>query len=204
MQQLLCKDLQSGDLMLKVNSGTFSNRLIALGQKLGGQANSQVTHAGVMFDKTLIIEAQGGGVKANDLRVQNKDLGYLVYRPTHPAIANGAGACAKLLFDIQGRHGNLKYNLVGTSGTLGGRPGSPQSRGDMDALLDRILAGKTHPMFCSQFVVYLYQFVAEQNGIAAATLFNIRDAKVSPATLAALLQSNGYFAEAGYLIPKER
>ena len=74
----------------------------------------------------------------------------------------------------------------------------------MDALLDRILAGRNHQFFCSQFVVFVYQFVAEQCGMAAASMFNFADAKVPPSTLAATLERHPAFAEAGYVLAAER
>jgi len=71
-------------------------------------------------------------------------------------------------------------------------------------LLDRILAGKGHPFFCSQFVVYVYQFVAEQNGMRGAQWFNLNDAKVSPSVLASKLQGSPFFTEVGYMMPNAR
>jgi hypothetical protein len=205
MNQLRCKDLRAGDLMLKFNAGSLINQVIALGQQAAAQLNPQVVHAAVMFDSTYMVEASGGGIHASDLRVQNAAFGYVVYRPRNLAIANGAGTCAKMMFDIQGRHGNLKYSIPGAVGSLFPRGGAaPQSPDAMDQLLDRILEGRTHQFFCSQFVVFVYQFVAEQNGIGASSLFPLRDAKVSPSTLASLLQANPQFGEAGYMMPNER
>ncbi len=205
MNQLRCRDLHPGDLMLKFNAGGATNRIIALGQRMAAQLNPQVVHAGVMFDKTYIVEASGGGIHASDMRVQNKAFGYVVYRPRNGAIANGAGTCAKMMFDIQARHGKLKYSVPGAVKSLfPGGATAPHSPDAMDVLLDRILEGRTQRFFCSQFVVYVYQFVAEQNGIRADTVFRARDAKVSPSALASLLQQNGHFDEAGYMMPNER
>ena len=204
MQQLRTRDLQPGDLMLKASDGSVLSKAISLGQNMVGQLNAQVVHAGVMFDKTYIIEAQGSGVSANDLRVQDKKYGYLVYRPVRPNFGQGAGTCAKIMFDIQMRNKNLQYNLLGAIGSLFGRAGNAKTAADMDSLLDRILAGKGHPFFCSQFVVYVYQFVAEQNDVPAAQVFNLNDAKVSPSVLASKLQGSAFFKEAGYMMPNER
>jgi hypothetical protein len=74
----------------------------------------------------------------------------------------------------------------------------------MDALLTRILEGRQQRFFCSQFVVFVYQFVAEQSGIPAAALFNVNDAKVAPSELAAKLQHHRYFKEVGYMMPNQR
>ena len=205
MNQLRCKDLQSGDLLLKFNAGSAINRLIALGQGARGQLNPQVVHAGVMFDQTYIVEASGHGIHASDMRVQNKDFGYLVYRPTNGSVARGAGTCAKMMFDIHTKRGNLKYSIPGAVSSLfpSGAAG-PASRSTMDGTLDRILEGRTHRFFCSQFVVYVFQFVAEQNGLPASSHFSIQDGKVSPSTLASMLQSSAAFSEAGYMMPNER
>lgn len=202
MQQLKCRDLKSGDLLLKLNDGSFTSNIISFGQT--GLLNPKVIHAGIMFDNNIIIEASGPGVIANDLRIQDKKYGYIVYRPTNPAIAAGAGTCAKLLFDIQHKHKTIKYNLIGTVMTRIGSSGTAKSPEQMDKLLDDVLAGKNSPMFCSQFVVFVFQFVAEQNGQAGSTIFNISDAKASPSRLASILQSNSSFKEAGYMMPNER
>ena len=53
-------------------------------------------------------------------------------------------------------------------------------------------------------MVYVFQFVAEQNGIPAASLFAASDAKTSPSNLATRLQGHAFFTEAGYLAPGER
>jgi len=204
MKQLKTRDLQPGDVMLKASDGSILSKAISLGQNLRGQLNPQIVHAGVMFDNTYIIEAQGSGVSANDMRVQNAHYGYMVYRPTRSNFGRGAGTCAKIMFDIQTRNKNLQYNLRGAIGSLFGRSGNAMTAAGMDSLLDRILAGKGHPFFCSQFVVYVYQFVAEQNGVPASLLFSMNDAKVSPSVLASKLQGSSYFEEAGYMMPNER
>lgn len=204
MNQLRCRDLHAGDLLLKVSSGDIINRAIRLGQALAGQKNPDVVHAGVMFDSTYIVEASGAGIVANDLRVQNQAYGYYVYRCTNPNVAAGAGTCAKMMFDIHSKQGSLKYSVAGAIGSLMGAGGKPVEPSQMDQLLDRILEGKNNPFFCSQFVVYVYQFVAEQCGLSAATVFNLQDAKVSPSRLASYLQGHAMFKETGYMMPKER
>jgi hypothetical protein len=204
MQPLKTRDLQPGDVMLKVPDKSGISKAISLGQALAGQFYPWIVHAGVMFDNTYIIEAQGKGISANDLRVQNLEYGYVVFRPVQQNFGQGAGTCAKLMFDIQTRNRNLKYNLIGAIGSLFGGPGRALNPAEMDGLLDRILAGKNHPFFCSQFVVYVYQFVAEQNGIPATQVFNLNDAKVSPSILASRLENSDYFNGVGLMVPKQR
>jgi hypothetical protein len=204
MQQLHCRDLKAGDILLKVSDGSILSRAIQFGQHTVGGVNSGVVHAGVMFDSTFIIEAQGAGISANDLRVQNAHYGYHVFRCRNGSVAAGAGTCARMMFDIHQRGRNLGYSAGGAIGSLFGGAGRAASGSQMDALLDRILQGRHHRFFCSQFVVFVYQFVAEQCQLPAATLFSGNDAKVEPSELAAKLQRSPQFTEIGYLMPDQR
>jgi hypothetical protein len=163
-----------------------------------------LVHAGVMFDNTYIIEAQGSGVSANDLRVQNVKYGYIVFRPGAANIGDGAGTFAKILFDVNKKQGNLAYTVKGAVGSLVPGRGRASTASQMDSRLDQILAGKAHPFFCSQLVVMVYQFAAEQNGVAGSSLFPFADPKVSPSTLASHLTASSSFKETGYVLPNER
>jgi hypothetical protein len=202
--QLRCRDLTCGDILLKVSDGGVISRAIALGQRLVGQLNAQIVHAGVMFDSTYVIEAQGTGVSANDLRVRNVGYGYLVFRSPHRPLADGAGTFAKILFDVHQGTGNLKYTVAGAAGSLLPGSGRAATRTSMDLQLDAILAGRSHPFFCSQLVVMVYQFAAEQNGVPGNAIFPFADPKVSPSLLAAHLSQSAYFEEIGYLLSRER
>jgi hypothetical protein len=202
--QLRCRDLACGDILLKISDGSLISKAITAGQRMVGQLNPSVVHAGVMFDSTYIVEAQGQGVSANDLRVGNLNYGYLVFRATQRNVGDGAGTFAKVLFDVHQRGGNLKYTVPGAIGSLLGKPGSASTASEMDRRLDAILAGKGHPYFCSQLVVMVYQFAAEQNNIPGKTLFPFADPKVSPSTLAGHLVGHSLFQEAGYLLPGAR
>jgi len=202
--QLRCRDLRPGDVLLKVSDGSILSRAIQLGQSAVGGRNPGIVHAGVMFDSTYLIEAQGKGISANDLRIQNRSYGYYAFRCNKIDMARGAGTCAKMMFDIHQSGGQLGYSLIGAIGSLFGGRGEAATRGEMDALLDRILEGRSHRFFCSQFVVYVYQFVAEQCGVAAASLFQVSDAKVHPSALAAKLKRHPLFREAGWLMPSQR
>ncbi len=202
MNQLKSRDLKGGDILLKLNDGSLTNKLIALGQR--GELNAQIVHGGIMFDSNIIIESSGPGLIANDIRVQNKAKGYIVYRPTNNNLATGAATCAKMMFDIQGKNNSLKYNLIGTVKTKFGETGNAKSANEMDELCQRILTGKNTPMFCTQFVVYVFQWVASQSGISANSIFSINDAKATPSRLASILQGNSSFYEAGYMIGGER
>ena len=204
IRQLRCADLQPGDILLKVSDGSILSKAIQLGQNLAGGTNTSVVHAGVLFDKTFMIEAQAAGIVANDLRVQNRHYGYHVARSTRPNLGAGAGTCAKLMFDIHARGRNLGYSIAGAVGSLLGGRGRPTTRDEMDALFDRIVAGRSQRFFCSQFVVYVYQFAAEQSGIPASSVFPLGDAKVEPSALASAIARNGAFREVGYLLPDER
>jgi hypothetical protein len=208
--QLRCRDLAPGDILLKVrvDKGSWSSWLIShgiqLGQRATGRQNVHITHAGVLFEKTFIIEALSAGISASDLRVQNLTYGYQVFRCANADMAAGAGTCAKMMFDINQNRGSLPYTVPGAFRSLLGSSGRPPTPGEMNGLLDRILEGKGQSFFCSQFVTYVYQFVAEQSGVAARKVFNVSDAKVPPATLATALVGHPLFQEAGYLFPGER
>jgi hypothetical protein len=201
---LRCRDLGPGDILLKVSDGSLLAAAIQAGQSIVGGANARIVHAGVLFDGNFVIEAQAAGIIANDLRVQDLRYGYHVFRCKRPDMAQGAGTCAKMMFDIHARTGSLRYSIGGAIGSLFGGSGRPASPGEMDALLDRILAGRMQPFFCSQFVVYVYQFVAEQCGVPASLLFDANDAKVEPSVLTSVLARSPHFAELGYLMPNAR
>lgn len=210
IRTLKCRDLSAGDILLKVadksiSLGGATSFAIQMGQSLAGAQNPGIVHAGIMFDSTYSIEAQGAGISANDLRVQNRHYGYYVYRCKDPAMARGAGTCAKMMFDIHKRHGSMKYDILGAVGSLfgfgGGKPITPDQ---MHALLDEILTGRNNGFFCSQFVVYVYQFVAEQSGKAPASIFSYSDAKATPSALAVSLVRSSAFTEVGSLLPDER
>jgi hypothetical protein len=202
--QLRCRDLRPGDILLKVSDGSILSRAIQLGQSLVGGRNPGVVHAGLMFDSTFIIEAQREGITANDLRVQDRSYGYYVFRCSKIDMARGAGTCAKMMFDIHQRGAQLGYSLAGAVGSLLGGRGKAATPKEMDELLDRILEGRSHRFFCSQFVVYVYQFVAEQCGVSATSLFQVSDAKVHPSGLAAKLKRHSMFSEVGWLMPNQR
>jgi hypothetical protein len=203
--QLRCKDLKAGDIMVKVNDQSLVNRLIQAGQALFREKNPDITHAGLMFDSTYIIEAQGDGIVANDLRVGDVANNYYVYRCSNPDMARGAGTCAKMMFDIHAQHGNLKYGLLDAIKSIFGNKGKALTPGEMDNLLTRILEGKGQRFFCSQFAVYVYQFVAEQLSIPASQVFSVNDAKVSTSELPALLGAKpALFSEIGWLFANER
>jgi hypothetical protein len=204
VKQLFCRDLKPGDILLKMATNSFTHRLIQLGQGLAGQPNAFLGHAGIALDTQFVIEAQAHGITGNHLAMKNRDCGYIVYRPTNPLLGQGAATAAKLLLDIHQRQGNLKYGAKGAVKSLFGGSGTAKSGGDLDVLLDRILAGKNQSFFCSQFVVYVYHWAAAQSGIPSNAVFSVSDAKASPSVLASKLVGNAHFTEAGYMLPNER
>lgn len=204
MQQLLCRDLKPGDVLLKMATPSVTHKLIKLGQRLAGQPNAFLAHAAIALDTQFAIEAQKAGVTANHLAMKNKDAGYIVYRPHKPALGTGAATAAKLLLDINQRTGQLKYDAIGAAKSLIAGSASAKTAADMDALLDNMLGGHAHPFFCSQFVVFVYQFAGLQSGMGATAVFSLPDPKVSPSALASMLVANPQFSEAGYMLPNER
>ena len=201
--QLRCRDLRPGDLLLKLNAGNPVNVGIELLQRATGHLFPEIVHAGVLFDPFYIVEASGEGVHANDLRVGNAPFEYIAFRCTTPTIADGAGTYAKVLLDIHARQHAVPYNLAGALWSLVAGPGKASTPAQMDKGLDDMLRGHKHPYFCSQFVVAVFQFAAEQNGKAASTLFDALDA-MPPSRLASMLLRSQAFTLAGYLTSNVR
>jgi hypothetical protein len=205
MKQLRCIDLKPGDILLKMANDTVTHAIIQFGQRvLAGQKNWRLAHAAIAFDTQFAIEAQAVGVTANHLMMKDRDCGYIVFRPQNKALGQGAATAAKLLFDIAKTHGNMKYNTPGVVTAIFGNKGTSKSADEMDALLTKVLEGKGHKFFCSQFVVYVYQWAAEQCGIPGRSVFDIADPKVSPSDMATLLVQSSHFTEAGYMVANER
>lgn len=204
MKQLLCRDLRPGDILLKMATNSLTNRVIRIGQQLAGQPNAFLGHAAIALDTQFVIEAQAHGITANHLAMKDKDCGYMVHRPRNRELGQGAATAAKLLFDVQQAQGNLSYNLLGAVGSLFGGSGRAKTPDDFQDLFDRIISGRNQPFFCSQFVVYVYQWAAEQSGLAPRSIFAVSDAKATPSVLASKLVGNPSFVEAGYMLPNER
>lgn len=204
MKQLFCRDLRPGDILLKMATTSLTHRLIQAGQEWAGQPNAFLGHAAIALDTQYCIEAQASGVSANHLAMKNRDCGYIAYRPVNTALGRGAATAAKLLFDIHQSSGSMKYGAMGAVKSLFGGAGAPSNAEDMDALLTRVLSGKGQPFFCSQFVVYVYQWAAQQSGLGAKGVFDLSDAKATPSVLASKLVGNPQFTEAGYMLPNER
>ena len=198
------KDLRPGDIMGQYQNGSLAGRAIAFGQSLMVGHHSGVVHAGILFDNTYMVEALNKGIRARDLRIQNRSYHYLVFRATNPRVAQGAADCANMMLRIHHTQKSMPYTITGAVGSIFGSDTGPKDAGALDALLDGILAGKEHAFFCSQFVVYVYQFVAEQNGFRSGYLFNMSDPKVSPARLMTYLDSSPNFKPVGELPANER
>lgn len=202
--QLRSRDLCAGDILLQASHGSASNRLIEFGQAITGGQNASIIHAAILFDAHYVIESSGKGLDAADLRVANKDYGYLVFRCHDRDLAQGAATTAKMLFDVHARGQNLSYSYLGALASIFRRSGTAASSSALDSRMEQLLAGRSHPFFCSQFVVFCYQFAGEQGGAHAASLFPFSDARISPSALAASLCRHRLFGEAGYLLPGER
>jgi hypothetical protein len=204
MAQLFGRDLRGGDILLQVNGGSFTQQAIRLGQKAMGRGTEEIIHAGILFDNRYLIESDKKGIVANDIYLKDKGYGFQVYRPLNPALAAGAATCAKIFLDINARTGGLPYNLSGAVASIFKNPGAASARSQMDSAFDEMIKGRNHPFFCSQVVVFIFQFVAEQNNIAAKKLFPFADACVPPSVLAAALKRHPMFQEAGYLLENQR
>ena len=97
-KQLRCRDLQPGDIMLKAKDSEFLSKLIFSAQVVSGGEDPYIVHVGIMFNQSQIIEAQSSGLMINNLRGQNNDYSYVVFRCKRTDVANGAATCAKMLF----------------------------------------------------------------------------------------------------------
>jgi hypothetical protein len=182
-----------------------TSRIIEWAQRKAHQLNSQVVHGGVMFDSTFMVEALRHGIQASDLRVQNAAYGYIVYRPCSEDLGKRAAKCAKAMFEINQHQKNLAYPLPHKmAGSLSANSGAAPEADEMVKLFRRISDRAKQPFFCSQFVVFVYQYAGQLVGINPASIFAASAAKVSPSTLASLLQANSYFEEAGYVMAGER
>lgn len=155
-------------LLIKDNKSDPLSNLIFASQMLTGAQHSYVTHAGNKFDKSYIIESQGVGIYANDVRVQNRDIAYAMYRGKNINAAKGAATAAKMLFDIHKTGRSFSYNHGGAFGSLFNTgSGKARTAATMDDLLENVLVrGKSSSLFCPQFVVFVYQFVGVQNMFA--------------------------------------
>jgi hypothetical protein len=204
MRQLLCRDLKSGDILLKMATNSLTHKIIRGAQRFMGQPNYFLGHAAIALDTQFAIEAQSVGVTANHLAMKNKDCGYIVFRCKRPSLSTGAATAAKMLLDINQAGGKLKYSISGAAKSLIGRSPPPRTADEIDSLLDDVLRGRGHRFFCSQFVVFVYQFAALQSGVPARSVFPLSDTKVSPSMLASMLQRNTWFDEVGYMMPNER
>jgi hypothetical protein len=199
--QLHHHGLMSGDLLLEAYDSTFTALKISIGQRIAGQANTKVVHAGVMFDPTDIIEAVGAGIAKNNLAGVHSRCGYLVFRCRNQEIATSASILAEIMFDAHQNQGTGPYSVIGAMKTAYGRQRSSPDLQKMEKMLDGLLSGDPQPVFCSMFVVTCFQLAAEANGISAAEIFPWAAEKMSPGELAKDLERNYLFEEVGYILP---
>ncbi|MGH9574864.1 MAG: hypothetical protein ACRD40_15210 [Candidatus Acidiferrales bacterium] len=204
MPQLFGRDLRSGDILLEWNAGTAIHQAIRFGQKLMNRGSEELIHAGILFDNRYLIESNAHGITASDIYLQDKGYSYSVYRPNNPSLAAGAATCAKVFMDIHARTGGMPYSIKGAVSSIFKGPGAAPSRDQMDIAFGQLIKGKNHPFFCSQFVVFAFQFVAEQNKLAAAKIFPYGDGCVPPSLLGATLKTHPMFREAGYMLANQR
>jgi hypothetical protein len=200
--KLLCRDLKAGDIMLQFNQGNAPGKAIAFGQAMAGDRNSEIIHAGVMFDNHYIVEALSKGIMANDIRVKDRGLSYRVYRPHNALLGTTAGNVVKFLFDQHSAHGNLKYSYFGAVASLG--ESRPMSAIKVDKRVDDILSLKPTSFYCSQFVVMSYQLAGGQMGMTAESVFDLDDAKMPPGRLATCCERSVALEYAGYMVANER
>lgn len=192
-------NLRKGDIMMKYHDGSIISQVISFGQSITGYQHANVVHTGILCDQVHIVESQGAGVVINNLLTGNNQYGYKVFRPTNTMLGDGAATGAKMFADIHRRNNNLSYTIAtGVKSLFGGNASSATPR-TMDELMDRILEGRTSPFFCSHFVVYIYQFAAQQSGLPPSSIFDMSAAKANPARLMDVLIANPQFTYVGDL-----
>jgi hypothetical protein len=201
-KQLRCADLKGGDILLQFSTGNVVGKLIAFGQAMAGDKSSEFVHAGVMLDKTYMVEALMQGVTASDLRIQNKSFSYRVYRPRDSMLGATEANVAKFLFDHHQNNGSLPYSYVGAVAAIG--VAKPMSASHVDGVMDKIFSAQSSAFYCSQFVVLSYQLAAAQMGLSPASVFALDDTKMPPSRLAAACEQSVAFENLGYLSPNER
>lgn len=201
--------VKQGDLLLKYSDQSFTNKVIHWAQNkfqgnlLGG--NSDIAHAAIAIDGKTVVEAQGEGLSKNNLLTDNKEYTYEVWRCTNSNVGLGAGTAAEVFYDIHTANDqSLKYNLKGAALSLFKNKGVTP-RGEMDKIMDRMLAGHGVNFFCSEFATYCYQFSAEQNNVPASRLFNVSASSISPTKMRSILMNNPTnFKVIGFLDPARK
>lgn len=188
-------DLRGGDILLQVaDPETTDMRRIAQRLTGSGSSHSKIVHAGIMSNNYNIVEA---GLSKRQIWLRPGT--WVVYRAIDPKMAEGAATAATLLRDIHRRHNSIKYpdDLRKLLPCVLLPPSKPKSADEMDDFYERIMKDQNSPMFCSQLVVYIYQWVATQSGIPAEKVFNIKDNRTSPARLAKILEGSSQFTRLG-------
>lgn len=201
-RQLRCADLLGGDIMLQFSQGNIPGKAIAFGQAMVGDKNTEIIHAGVMFDKSIMIEALSKGISAADLRVGNRPYAYRVFRPRNPALGTTESNVVKFLFDHHQDHHSMPYAWGGAITSLG--RAKSMSASHVDRLMDDVLSLKPTAFFCSQFVVMSYQLAAAQMGVKPQSVFALDDTKMPPSRLASCCEKSDAFAYVGYVSPNVR
>lgn len=186
------RDLQVGDILLKLYYGGIVHGLIAWGQRFhkAGNATDDYVHAAIYVGRGLVAESIGGGIKATRLMQQGKPYVYNVYRYGNADIAGIAGAVAEGWLSVRaGQHGNDKvpssfggYAYGGAVGAaiqnIGSQP-SYKPGSDLWGSGGKPGIGTT---YCSQFVVAAYQ-AAGATGQPAQVPIRIAQDRATPKML---------------------
>lgn len=205
MPQLYARDLRPGDILLEWNGGSAVQQVIAFGQRVMNRGTDQLIHAAIMFDNRFLIDSTSDGITARDIYMKDKIYSFSVFRANNISLANGAATCAKIFMDINANtKRGISYDYTGAVASIFKAPGTAPSPSALDSAFDSLIKGKDHPFFCSQFVIFVFQFVAEQNGLAAKKLFPFAEGSVPPSMLGSTLKTHPMFREAGYLLANQR
>lgn len=195
--------LQPGDIMLKYGDGSRLSGLIGWGQRVfqsksTKMGNTSIVHAGIMLNGEQIIESQGSGVSINDLRTDNADYDYEVYRCLLTNVADMAGAVAGMILSQHNATGAAKYSIPGAAKSLFGTPPAATDS-VVNSTINQLAAGQGQKFFCSQFVVLCFQYAAAQQGLSAQSIFQLNSNGYSPNKLKEDLFKSQFFFKAGIL-----
>lgn len=196
-------ELMYGDILLKVNDGSPLSGLISFGQRLfqaasNAKPNTQIVHAGIMLDGETIIESQSEGVVRNNLRTQNLNYDYEVYRCLLTNVAEMAASVASLVLNQHTAQKNAKYSFVGAARSVFGGHGGANPSG-LQTVLQQLSNGKGKRFFCSQFVVCCYQYAANHHNLSMQQFFPLNSTAYSPYQLKQDISQSQFFYRAGVL-----
>ncbi len=203
--QVRCDALRPGDVLFKYGT----NHPVAVMIKL--LTRSEFSHAAVVAEsRHEVIEANGKGINRNDLRTENLHFEYEVYRCKDESLARGAANAADLVVAIneakQGRAARYNYKdfLKFPIWKLNASNADFRTDAGFEEGLAEMLNGGGMTFFCSQFVVYCYQWAARQKGLNALDVLHTGDRVTTPVKLHGIVSTSNRFTHVGRMLREMR